>query len=130
MTGNSVALDTNIAVRVLNDVQATIQWLSGFTEILLPVIVVGELRYGAVNSTRATANLSRVDALSSRCRQLIVDSETADYYCKVRRGLKRKGSPIPENDVWIASQCVQHSLPLATEDKHFSAVDGLTVLRP
>jgi tRNA(fMet)-specific endonuclease VapC len=130
MIGNSLALDTNIAVQVLKDARDVLEWLSGFAELFLPVIVIGELRYGAMNSARSAANLARVDALASRCRQLLVDASTADVYAQVRLALKRRGSPIPENDVRIAAQCVQHALPLATLDRHFAAVDGLAVIQP
>ena len=54
---------------------------------------------------------------------------TAEVYADVRLRLKQAGKPIPENDVWIASLCVQHGVPLATSDEHFDHVDGLEVVR-
>lgn len=52
MNGNSIALDTNIAVHVLNGRPDVIQFLGAFTDLCLPVPVIGELRYGALNSAR------------------------------------------------------------------------------
>lgn len=52
---------------------------------------------------------------------------TASVYAQIRMQLKQKGKPIPENDLWIAALCVEHGIPLATEDTHFSEVDGLIV---
>lgn len=120
MTGNSVALDTNQAVHVLNDVAEVVAWLNGFGELCLPVTVVGELRYGAMKSGRAPANLAKVDALVGRCTVLDVRAVTATVYAHSRLELLKKGRPIPENDVWIAAACLEHDIPLATDDRHFS----------
>ena len=55
------------------------------------------------------------------------------YYCKicrkrfVRKELKDKGTPIPENDIWIAATCMIYEIPLATNDKHFNNIIGLTL---
>jgi tRNA(fMet)-specific endonuclease VapC len=129
MTGSSIALDTNQAVHVLNDVAEVISWLNGFGELCLPVTVVGELRFGALKSTRAQANLERVEALAARCTLLDARLSTADFYARSRFDLLRKGRPIPENDIWIAAACLQHNVPLATDDRHFDEVPGLRVVR-
>ena len=130
MSGNSIALDTNVAVHVLNDMPAAIQFLSAFAELCLPVPVLGELRYGALNSARSVANIAKVEKLLSRCRPLVADVATAEVYARVRSELKHKGSPIPENDIWIADICLQNDVAVATEDHHFSRVSGLKTARP
>lgn len=129
MSGNSVALDTNQAIQVLNDVTATVAWLNTFTELCLPVTVLGELRFGAAKSARPESNLAKVQALVARCRILDSRSTTAELYAKVRLGLFKAGRPIPENDVWIAAVCIEHGLPLASDDAHFAAVEDLRVLQ-
>jgi tRNA(fMet)-specific endonuclease VapC len=53
---------------------------------------------------------------------------TAEVYARIRMDLKRKGKPIPENDLWIAALCIERGLPLATSDGHFAAVDELTII--
>ncbi len=90
--------------------------------------VVSELRYGALNSQRAADNLDRVNELVSRCPVLVIDDAVSTHYAEVRIRLKRLGKPIPENDVWIAAICLRYRLPLATDDAHFSVVDGLQVV--
>lgn len=129
MTGEIVALDTNEAIAVLNDTGDAAAWVSAYPIVCLPIIVVGELRFGALNSARADTNMQRVDGLVKRCRILEVTLATTEVYCRVRLQLKREGKPIPENDVWIAALAVQHGLPLATSDAHFDHVRGLTVIR-
>ena len=130
MNGNSIALDTNIAVHVLNGVPEVVQFLGTFAQLCLPVPVIGELRYGALNSARPAPNLERVERLLARCRPLLADVATAEAYARIRFDLKRQGTPIPENDIWIAAVCVQYNLTLVTNDHHFGNVNGLGIARP
>ena len=58
-------------------------------------------------------------------RVLDVDEETASYYATIRTELKRAGTPIPSNDVWIAALCRQHSFSLLSRDRHFDLVRGI-----
>lgn len=129
MTGSRIALDTNQAVHVLNDVAPVIAWLDTFDELCLPVTVIGELLYGALNSARATANVAKVDALVGRCQVLRSDVNTCGVYAQLRLDLKSQGRPIPENDLWIAASCVEHNVPLATDDAHFDAITSLQTRR-
>ena len=123
MSGNNVALDTSVAIAVLAGQASTL--LSQAEGFLLPVPVIGELRYGALNSRRSAENLAEVERLVGRCRVLDMTAATAAVYARLRLGLKEKGKPIPENDLWIAALCLEHHVPLVTLDGHFDAVDGL-----
>ncbi len=129
MSGSEIALDTNEAIAVLNNAGDAGRWIARFARVHLPVPVVGELRFGALNSRRANENRERVEALVVRCSILDADVTTAEMYATVRLRLKRAGTPIPENDVWIAALCIQHHVPLATSDEHFAHVVGLDVVR-
>lgn len=124
-SGASVSLDTNVVIAVLNDTRGVGEWVQGFAEVCLPAPVVGELLFGAINSSRPEENLGRIEVLVSRCRILPVTHSTAEVYARIRLDLKRKGRPIPENDLWIAAACVERNLSLATFDSHFGEVDGL-----
>ena len=128
MSGSGVALDTNVAIAVLNDAHGAGEWLADFSDASLPVPVIGELLYGAMNSARAEQNLARVQTLISCCDVLEAGVTTADLYARVRFQLKKASRPIPENDVWIAALCVQNALPLATSDDHFKSVEELRVI--
>lgn len=128
MNGNRVALDTNQAIAVLNATGAVGSWIRSFQEVLLPVPVVGELRFGALNSRNPDRNTERVEQLVSQCGVLGADLDTAGVYARIRMNLRSKGKPIPENDVWIAAICAQHSVPLASSDGHFAEVPGLTLI--
>ncbi len=123
MSGTSIALDTSVAIAILAGEAESLLSLGPF---LLPVPVVGELRYGALNSRRSSENLAAVEPLVERCRVLGVTTTTAEVYARVRLALRQQGEPIPENDLWIAATCVEHQVPLAAVDRHFDAVKSLT----
>ena len=129
MSGDRVALDTSVAIDVLA-AKADARLLSSVSEHLLPAPVVGELRYGALNSRKAAENLAKVTSLVSRCVVLNVTLATAEVYAELRLALRPKGKPIPENDLWIAALCVEHQVPLAASDAHFDVIDDLKRWRP
>jgi tRNA(fMet)-specific endonuclease VapC len=106
-SGKRVALDTSIAIDVLAD-QADDLLSPDIAEHLPPVPAIGELRYGALNSRKATENIAKVEGLVARCQILNVTAGTAEVYARLRLDLKQKGTPIPENDLWIAALCVEH----------------------
>jgi tRNA(fMet)-specific endonuclease VapC len=128
-SGDRVALDTSVAIDVLA-AEVDPPLLSTVREHLLPAPVVGELRYGALNSRKAAENLAKVEALVTRCVVLNVTVATAKVYAELRLALRQKGTPIPENDLWIAALCVEHQVPLAAFDAHFDAIDDLKRWRP
>lgn len=124
VSGNSIALDTSVAIAVLAD-PAHILLSRPDATFLLPVPVIGELRYGALNSRRSAENLAEVERLVNRCRVLDITATTAVTYARLRIGLKEKGKPIPENDLWIAALCIEHQVKLAAVDGHFDVIDEL-----
>lgn len=124
VNGSSVALDTSVAIDVLAG-RAESLTAQAITEFLLPVPVIGELRYGALNSRKPDENLAEVERLVARCRVMDITLATAAVYARLRLQLKTKGKPIPENDLWIAASCVEHDVKLAAVDGHFDAIDDL-----
>jgi tRNA(fMet)-specific endonuclease VapC len=118
-------LDTNVAIRVLNqEVDLEARRKSGL-EAFLCLTVVGELFFGAERSGRPEVNRERVERLVDICPVVPHDLETTRRYGALKAALRRKGRPLPENDVWIAASALQHSLTLATRDSHFEVVEGL-----
>ena len=124
-----IALDTSVAIRFLNrDVTITERVLA-LPEIILPMVSVGELLFGAENSARSLQNLPRYLEFISDCIVVPLGRKTAIVYAQTRLALKRKGRPIPMNDVWIAAQCIEHDWVLVTDDTDFDYVDGLILER-
>lgn len=118
-----IALDTNIAIDLLNGQKDVISFLDAFDEINLPVVVCGELLFGALNSKRRNENLSKFRAFISACSVISANLVTAEDYAKIRNQLKAKGGPIPENDIWIAAICFTNNIPLISRDKHLKKLN-------
>jgi tRNA(fMet)-specific endonuclease VapC len=94
----------------------------------LPTIALGELRYGAERALRSAEEHAAVSRLVSRCILLAVNSAIAVEYGRVKAGLARRGTPIPENDIWIAATAIHYDLELLNTDReHFGKVEGLSV---
>lgn len=123
------ALDSTTAIRHLNGDSAVVAKITALPTVVLPLIVVGELLFGAENSARPLKNLTRYLQFIDACTVVPMGRETATSYSRGRGALKRKGRPIPDNDIWIAAQCLEHGWKLATDDEHFAYVDGLTIER-
>lgn len=95
------------------------------SELAVPVIVLGEFRYG-IRQSRDRARYERwLSEYLPGYRVLPVDEVTAEQYAEIRDELKRKGRPIPANDLWIAALARQHALPVLSRDRHFDSVPGL-----
>jgi tRNA(fMet)-specific endonuclease VapC len=95
------------------------------TQIAVPVIVLGEYRYGIQQSRERRRYEHWLVEYLPKFRVLNVDEQTTTSYAAVRGELKRAGTPIPSNDVWIAALCRQHSLPVLSRDRHFDLVPDL-----
>ena len=85
----------------------------------IPVIVLGEFRYGIIDSKHRKTYEEWLDANLRHFDLLAVTAETTVPYAAVRASLKRLGRPIPANDAWIAALAVQHQLPILSRDEHF-----------
>jgi tRNA(fMet)-specific endonuclease VapC len=120
-------LDTNIVIAIFTKDAVVQTRIANAAEVFIPVTVIGELYYGAQKSTRVKSNLERIEEFAAINTILICDTETAQQYGEIKNGLRAKGKPIPENDVWIAAIAKQYGLIVATRDGHFGNVEGLLV---
>jgi tRNA(fMet)-specific endonuclease VapC len=97
--------------------------------LYLPLTALGELLFGAYNSAFQDKGLKQIEDFLRICAVLDPDERTAHIYGRIKADLSHKGNPIPQNDVWIAAVALEHHLPLATRDPHFTQVTGLTLLQ-
>lgn len=74
------------------------------------------------------SNIARINEFAASSSILICDMKTSHQYGKIKNGLRIKGRPIPENDIWIAAITKQHGLTLISRDDHFKEIDGLSVI--
>ncbi|MCE2515798.1 MAG: type II toxin-antitoxin system VapC family toxin [Acidobacteria bacterium] len=122
-----VALDTNRYVDLCKGLAATVALLETCDEILLPFVVLGELRAGLAHGRRTAENerLLRRFLLKDDVRVLYADDQTTHHYASVFRQLRRQGTPIPTNDMWLAALVLQHNLVLHARDRHFDRLPQL-----
>lgn len=125
MTGSRFALDTNIVSAWLKGESAIADHIDIAESVFLPIIVIGELYYGAAFSSQVAKNTEDINKITSRYPTLSLDEDTTKTYGSIKASLRKKGKPIPENDIWIAAIAIQNDLILATRDSHFKEVDGL-----
>ncbi|MDD5675002.1 MAG: type II toxin-antitoxin system VapC family toxin [Chitinivibrionales bacterium] len=120
-----ICLDTNIAIDILNGDLKLLKLVDDYEAIVLPIVVIGELRYGAYRSSKQSENLEKIDALAKHCEIVDVGPSVATIYGSLRALLMSAGTPIPENDIWIAACCLSIYAPLITNDKHFKQIPRL-----
>lgn len=125
MAGKIYLLDTNVIIDLFAGEKKVAEKLAIADKLYVPSIVLGELYYGAHNSGKKSHHLKQIKEFTGICEVVDVDEETASHYGEVKAQLKKKGTPIPENDVWIASLAMQHKLTLLTSDKHFGHIKSL-----
>jgi len=118
-------LDTNAVSALLSGDPALAQLLEPSERHHLPVIVIGEYRYGLLRSRHRQTLQAFLETLIRESLVLRVDEATTAHYAAVRNELREKGRPIPENDVWIAALALQHDQPLVSRDDHFDEITGL-----
>ena len=118
-------LDTNAVSALFIGDPALGKVLCGEPRHQLPVIVIGEYRYGLLGSRHRGHLQGLLATLIRESTILPVDEATAEMYSQVRDELRRKGKPIPENDIWIAALARQHHLPVVSRDDHFDYVSDL-----
>lgn len=118
-------LDTN-AVSAFGDGEPrAVERIRSTQEIAIPVIVLGEFRFGIASSRHRPTYEQWLSDLIATVRVLDIIEETSRVYATIRAELKQAGTPIPANDAWIAALCRQHALPIMSRDGHFDSVSGL-----
>ena len=122
-----VALDTNRYVDLCKGLTGTVALLEEAVAVLLPFVVLGELRAGFAHGRRAAENerILRSFLLKDGVRVLFADDQTTHHYAAVFRQLWKQGTPIPTNDMWLSALVLQHNLALHARDRHFDHLPQL-----
>ena len=118
-------LDTNALSALLDKDTALLKVIRQSRELALPVIVLGEFRFGIGVSRRRDQYEAWLRRDLSLFHVLPVVEKTSVYYAAIRSELKASGSSIPANDAWIAALARQHQMPIVTRDTHFDRVTNI-----
>ena len=118
-------LDTNAIFSAADQDPAIAMVLSGADRVWIPVVALGEYRYGIERSRHRDRYKIWLEAFIADCTVLDVVLETSFHYAELVAEVRRVGKPIPTNDLWIAALSRQHALPLLSRDHHFDVIPAL-----
>lgn len=124
-----ILIDTNTYSAYKRGSAESLEVIEYSDEIGLPLIVLAELLTGFGKGTRPEQNRQELNEFLQLpdARLVLPDVGTAEVYAHLSNQLRRKGRPIPTNDLWIAALAVQQNYALWTLDEHFRAIEGLKV---
>ncbi len=118
-------LDTNALAAFVDGDAGVGEMLRTQARAAIPVIVLGEFRYGIAGSRHRRAYETWLASQLRHFDVLAVTEDTAVTYAALRVALKQLGRPVPANDAWIGALALQHRLPVLSRDLHFDVVPGL-----
>jgi len=121
----AVILDTNALSAAADREPAALELVARAERVAVPVIVLGEYRLGIAQSRHYTSYKNWLRDWVTAVTVLDIEEETTQHYAAIGLELKKRGRPIPANDLWIAALCRQHALPLLSRDRHFDVVAGI-----
>ena len=123
-----LSVDTNAVIAYREGIPTVCAFVEGADLLFLPVVVLGKLLYGALNSAKPQKNEQITHKFSAQSIPVPIDDAIAIRYATVRLQLKKIGRPIPENDIWVAATCLELGVPLLTRDGHFDHIHDLEVI--
>ena len=120
-------IDTNMLTDLLRGKPGVLHTVQRSAEVLVPFICLAEMKAGFLCGTRVAENERLLHLLLAEdgVRVCYPDQETTEIYARLFAQLRKAGTPIPTNDIWIASLAVQHHLTLLTRDGHFDELPQL-----
>ena len=122
-----VALDTNRLTDLLTGDAALAERLGACDAVWIPLVVLAEMKAGFYGGTQQQRNEALLQKFLAKptVEVLLPGRQTAEHYARLFVQLKRTGSPIPDNDLWIAALVLEHDLLLITRDRHFQRIPQL-----
>lgn len=127
-----ILIDTNIYCDAMRGISNVVAVIKESLEIVISPIVIGELLSGFRLGKRERENRKELgEFLSSpRVRQIEITPETAEWFSLVFSDLRKQGTPLPTNDMWLAASAFEYGLRLVSQDAHFQKIRGLNLLVP
>ena len=125
-----VLIDTNAYAAFKKGKEEIVKLIQSAEELVMTPIVLGELLAGFEGGTKLQQNRIQLQQFleCSRIKTYPITSDTAQFFSQIYSCLKRKGKPIPTNDMWIAAQALEHGFFVCTYDKHFHEIEGLIIV--
>ncbi|WP_035384048.1 type II toxin-antitoxin system VapC family toxin [Ferriphaselus sp. R-1] len=124
-------LDTNICLYIAkHNPPAVRDRFSQHTadELVMSVVTLGELRFGAEKSQSREKALAVISQLESVMQVASLTEAVGEHYGQIRASLQQRGEMIGNNDLWLAAHARAEGWVLVTNnEREFIRVDGLQV---
>ncbi len=127
MTGNRYLLDTNIISAWLKKEVPIAVHINNAEQIFIPIIALGEMYYGAQFSIKKIETIRNISMVTQSYPVLSITERSCETFGLIKAALRKKGKPIPENDIWIAAIAKEKNLIVVTRDNHFTEIEGLNI---
>ncbi len=126
----SILIDTNIYSYAMKGDPESVIVLQQASKIGICSVTIGELLSGFKAGKKEGENRKELEEFldAPRVQIYAIDEGTAEFYAEILNNLRKIGTPIPTNDIWIASVAFQYGLKLFSKDQHFKKVQGLILV--
>ena len=126
-----LALDTSGYALFDAGFAPAVEQMERATRLAIPTIALGELLSGFRKGSRMRRNVARLEQFVETfdVEWLEVTQAVAERYARIHDQLRRRGTPIPTNDLWIAACCLAADAALLTSDPHFQRVEDLRTVQ-
>ena len=123
----TVLLDTNAFTALFRSDMAVLDAIARADRVCASVIAIGELEAGFRGGSHYRKNIDILERFLAKptVETLPVTRETSDYFGRIKDELRKNGTPLPLNDIWLSAHCLENGAVLITYDKHFCHIPGL-----
>jgi tRNA(fMet)-specific endonuclease VapC len=125
----TLLLDTNIVIAIFKGDVKVKPLLEEKIELFIPAIVLGELYYGSFNSANSEKHLKQINDFTQGLTVINTNEEVSVSYGEIKTSLKKNGTPIPENDIWIAAFAIAYKVTLFSFDSHFDLIPNFKFIK-
>jgi predicted nucleic acid-binding protein len=127
----TVLIDTNAYAEFKKGNPLAVAVIRNVNNIVFTPIVIAELISGFILGTKEKQNRKDLKEFldSKRVITIDIDQNTSENFAQIFKELRKKGKPIPTNDIWICAIARQYELPVFSYDAHFKYIDGITVVK-
>ncbi len=122
-----ILLDTNAYTRLLTGDDSVLSVVASAESVFMSVFVLGELHAGFSGGAKFRENHEILTRFLAKSPVMILNAttETAEVFGELKNALKKAGTLIPINDVWIAAHCLETGSVIITYDLHFRKIAGI-----
>jgi tRNA(fMet)-specific endonuclease VapC len=128
---NQILLDTNAYTAIKMNDPVLVEIVRHADRVCFNPIILGELLGGFANGSKEQRNRHELSEFLNSSRVIVfpIEENTAKYYASIYSNLRKKGQPVPTNDLWIAATALEHGLMLCSYNKHFAHIESLLICK-